>query len=44
MEELRGATMGASEPEEVCARALTIAGHDEQHEDDTALLAFKLLR
>ena len=44
MEELRGAVAEAQGPEDLCAKALTIAGHDEQHEDDTALLALALLR
>ncbi|MFL6240791.1 MAG: SpoIIE family protein phosphatase [Actinomycetes bacterium] len=44
MESLRTATAGAVDPEDLCERALTVTGHDAQHEDDTAMLAFALSR
>jgi serine phosphatase RsbU (regulator of sigma subunit) len=42
MEDLRQVCSDASDPEGLCERALTIAGHGEQHEDDTAMLAIRL--
>ncbi len=43
LKELRLATTGAVDPEDVCTKALTIVGPDAQHEDDTAMLAIQLL-
>jgi GAF domain-containing protein len=43
MEDLRRACADASDPESLCECAMTVAGHDENHEDDTAMLAIQLL-
>ena len=42
MEDLRQVCSDATDPENLCECALTIAGHGEQHEDDTAMLAIRI--
>jgi serine phosphatase RsbU (regulator of sigma subunit) len=42
MEELQKAAMDATDPEDLCDRALRTIAHDDRDEDDTAMLAFVL--
>jgi GAF domain-containing protein len=42
MEDLRRVCADATDTESLCECALTIAGHGEQHEDDTAMLAVRV--
>jgi GAF domain-containing protein/anti-sigma regulatory factor (Ser/Thr protein kinase) len=42
MEELQKAAMDATDPEDLCDRALGSIGHEDRDEDDTAMLAFVL--
>jgi serine phosphatase RsbU (regulator of sigma subunit) len=43
LEKLRAAVADVTDPEEMCDRALAALGRDAQHDDDTAMLAVRLL-